>query len=124
MSQPKGDEAFVDAIPEVYERLLVPLIFESYAVDLARRVADASPLSVLEIAAGTGVLTRQLAALLPDNVPATAMCLGTPLRNEIEARDRASLAAATDGVASAIAERFGAGTVDGKMQARVFSVSR
>ena len=42
MSQSKGDQAFVDAIPEVYDRLLVPLIFESYAADLARRARSAA----------------------------------------------------------------------------------
>ncbi len=272
MSQSKGDQAFVDAIPEVYDRLLVPLIFESYAADLARRAASEVPTRVLEIAAGTGVLTRHLAANLPDttsivatdlnapmleraaaigtqrpvqwqladalNLPfedgsfdavvcqfgvmffpdkpraysevrrvlrpqgrflfnvwdrieenefsqvtesaletlfpsnpprffsrtphsycdpaiiqrqlteggftntaevstvtarsraesaqvaATALCLGTPLRNEIEARDASKLDAATDCAAEAIARRFGNGAVDGKLQALVFSIAR
>lgn len=272
MSQSKGDQAFVDAIPEIYERRVVPLIFESYAADLARRVAGTAPASVLEIAAGTGVLTRQLALALPDStsivatdlngpmlaqakargtqravrwgiadalslpfadgsfdsvtcqfgvmffpdktrgysevrrvlrpggrfffnvwdriedneftavtesaleeifpdnpprffsrtphgycnqalierelaaagftgnvevhtvtarsraesahIAATALCFGTPLRNEIEARAPAGLEAATDHVAAAIAQRFGTGPIDGKIQAIVFSVSR
>jgi hypothetical protein len=33
------DKVFGGSIPEIYDRLLVPLIFESYAVDLAERVA-------------------------------------------------------------------------------------
>lgn len=50
-------------------------------------------------------------------IPAIAFCQGTPLRNEIEARDAARLAEATDRVAEAIARAFGQGAVDGKIQA-------
>ena len=55
------DRVFAGSIPQLYERLLVPLIFQPYAEDLAARVALLGPLSVLEIAAGTGAVTRQLA---------------------------------------------------------------
>src|SRR5206468_3141744 len=51
--------------------------------------------------------------------PALAYCQGTPLRNEIEARDAARLAEATDIAAAAVAKRFGAGPVDGKIQAHI-----
>jgi hypothetical protein len=37
------DKFFAGSIPEIYERFLVPLIFESYALDLAKRVADTEP---------------------------------------------------------------------------------
>ena len=59
------DTAFAGSIPEIYERFLVPLIFEAYARDLAARVLKTGAQSVLETAAGTGVLTRALAAKLP-----------------------------------------------------------
>src|SRR5215469_5403678 len=59
------DKLFAGSIPELYERFLVPLIFESYARDLAKRVAGAAPKDVLETAAGTGVLTRAMTARLP-----------------------------------------------------------
>jgi ubiquinone/menaquinone biosynthesis C-methylase UbiE len=59
------DTKFAGSIPEIYERYLVPLIFESYARDLAARVLRTEAQSVLETAAGTGVLTRALAAKLP-----------------------------------------------------------
>ena len=36
MSTPHPDKAFVGAMPKLYETLLVPLIFEPYAADLAR----------------------------------------------------------------------------------------
>lgn len=57
---------------EVYDSHLVPLIFEPYATNLAQRLAGENPSSVLETAAGTGVLTRALANILPDSVAITA----------------------------------------------------
>ena len=59
------DTLFAGSIPELYDELLVPLIFEPYADDLARRVAALSPARVLETAAGTGVVTRAMSRLLP-----------------------------------------------------------
>jgi ubiquinone/menaquinone biosynthesis C-methylase UbiE len=59
------DKLFAGSIPEIYQQFLVPLIFQSCADDLAARVARAAPHDVLETAAGTGVLTRALAARLP-----------------------------------------------------------
>lgn len=62
----RGDSAFTDAVSVQYERHLVPLIFEAYAPLMAERVAAVSRVSrVLEIAAGTGVLTRALSSTLP-----------------------------------------------------------
>jgi SAM-dependent methyltransferase len=57
-------------------------------------------------------------------VPAIAYCQGTPLRNEIEARDASRLGEATDTAASAITRRFGVDAVDGKMQAHVITVQK
>jgi SAM-dependent methyltransferase len=55
-------------------------------------------------------------------VPAIAYCYGTPLRNEIEARDPARLAEAIDIAAAAIAQRFGAGTIESKIQAHIVAI--
>jgi SAM-dependent methyltransferase len=55
-------------------------------------------------------------------IPAIAYCQGTPLRNEIEARDASRLAKATDVAAAAIAKRFGSGAVDGKIQAHIVTI--
>lgn len=55
-------------------------------------------------------------------VPAMAYCQGTLLRNEIEARSGANLEQATSACTAAIAERFGAGPVDGKIQAHVVCI--
>jgi hypothetical protein len=57
-------------------------------------------------------------------IPAIAYCQGTPLRNEIEARDPARLTEATDAATEAIAQRFGAGRVEGKIQAYIITVER
>jgi ubiquinone/menaquinone biosynthesis C-methylase UbiE len=61
------DKVFAGSIPENYDRHLVPLIFAEYAEDLAERAAALSPRRLLETAAGSGVVTRELAPrLLPD----------------------------------------------------------
>lgn len=272
MKGPESDKVFAGSIPRLYDQYLVPLIFQPYAEDLANRVASRQPSSVLEIAAGTGVVTRQLALALPEDVsivasdlnqamldtaaeigtsrpvqwreanamqlpfedetfdavvcqfgamffpdkaeafsearrvlkpggallfnvwdriednefahtvtlavgtifpddpprflartphgysdialvaqdlraggfvampqvqtvakrsragsariPAIAYCQGTPLRNEIELRDKSRLGEVTDVATMAIAERFGSGAVDGKIQAHIFVVER
>ena len=56
--------------------------------------------------------------------PAMAYCQGTPLRGEIEARDRLALTSATELAAAAIAQKFGAHAVDAKIQAHVVTVAR
>ena len=68
MNTSSGDRAFAGSIPQLYEQYLVPLIFDPYARDLASRAASLSPSAVLEIAAGTGVVTRHLAAQMPADV--------------------------------------------------------
>jgi hypothetical protein len=55
--------------------------------------------------------------------PAIAYCQGTPLRNEIEARDASGLEAATQQATEALARRFGAGAIEGRSQALVISAS-
>jgi ubiquinone/menaquinone biosynthesis C-methylase UbiE len=72
MDNPSTDTRFAGAIPELYDKLLVPLIFAPYAVDIVARLAPRRPRRVLEIAAGTGVVTRQLASVLPDDVAIVA----------------------------------------------------
>jgi SAM-dependent methyltransferase len=64
-SSPDSDKNFAGSIPRLYEEHLVPLIFAPYAEDIADRVASRKPRRVLEIAAGTGVVTRRLAVALP-----------------------------------------------------------
>jgi ubiquinone/menaquinone biosynthesis C-methylase UbiE len=73
------DKVFAGSIPEIYDRYLVPLIFEPYALDMAKRVAALGPRDVLETATGTGVLTRALAAHLPTHVRIVATDLNQPM---------------------------------------------
>jgi ubiquinone/menaquinone biosynthesis C-methylase UbiE len=85
------DKLFAGSIPEIYDRVLVPLIFEPYARDLADRVARADPRNVLETAAGTGVLTRAMASRLPAQTRIVATDLNQPMLNQAatrQSRDR------------------------------------
>jgi ubiquinone/menaquinone biosynthesis C-methylase UbiE len=82
------DKLFAGSIPEIYDRLMVPLIFESYARDLAGRVAVAEPRDVLETAAGTGVLTRAMAAKLTHQARIVATDLNQPMLDHAAAQQR------------------------------------
>jgi ubiquinone/menaquinone biosynthesis C-methylase UbiE len=73
------DKLFAGAIPEIYQRLMVPLIFEPYAADLAERVARLKPLDVIEVAAGTGVVTRALAPRLDVEAQLVVTDLNQPM---------------------------------------------
>ena len=59
----------------------------------------------------------------PD-LPAIAYCQGTPLRNEIEARDPGGLERATAVATDALRDRFGKGPIEGRISAVVVSASR
>lgn len=79
MSGAEPDKVFAGSIPKFYDQYLVPLIFEPYADDLARRLASRPCSRVLEIAAGTGVVTRRLATLLPAQASIVATDLNRPM---------------------------------------------
>jgi hypothetical protein len=55
---------------------------------------------------------------------AIAYCQGTPLRNEIDARDASRLDEATAKAAEALVRRFGNGAVDGRIRALVITAPR
>lgn len=59
------DATWSGSMPEVYDRVLGPVLFEPFAAEVARRVAEGLPRKVLEVAAGTGVLTAAMAQALP-----------------------------------------------------------
>ena len=83
MKKNETDKTFAGSIPKFYEEYLVPLIFEPYAGDLASRLASRQSTRklsrVLEIAAGTGVVTRHLASKLPADVSIVATDLNQPM---------------------------------------------
>ena len=73
------DKVFAGSVPENYDRYMVPLIFEAFAADLAQRAACLSPSAVLEIAAGTGVVTRALAPKLSPGASYIVTDLNQPM---------------------------------------------
>jgi SAM-dependent methyltransferase len=79
------DKVFSGSIPNLYETHLVPLIFEPYAADLKKRVGLMNVSRILEIAAGTGVVTRALATLVNEGVSIVATDLNQAMLNEAAA---------------------------------------
>lgn len=70
---------FAGSIPELYERFIVPLIMAPYARDLAKRVHARPGDRVLELACGTGALTREVVLQLPPTATLTATDLNEPM---------------------------------------------
>lgn len=81
-----GDKLFAGSIPQNYDRYMVPLIFESYARDLAQRAAALSPGDVLETAAGSGVVTRALAPQLASDARYVVTDFNQPMLDYAAAR--------------------------------------
>src|SRR5262245_61329439 len=82
----ESDKVFAGSIPKFYDTLLVPLIFEAYATDMAERVAASSPGAVLETAAGSGVVTRALAPKLGAGARYVVTDLNQPMLDYAAAR--------------------------------------
>ena len=139
----QNDAVFAGAIPEFYNRHLEPLLLEPYATDLAGRLTNITTGRVLartpcgyhdvdgirrELAqAGFSLVevetVQQFSRAASPGSAVIGLCQGTPLRNEIEARDPAGLEAATDAAAKAIVSRFGSGPISAKMQAHIITAS-
>lgn len=79
------DKIFTGSIPKFYDTHLVPLIFEPYAADLVHRLGSRSFSRVLEIAAGTGVVTRALASALDESVSIVATDLNQTMLDHASA---------------------------------------
>ena len=105
-----SDKVFGSSMAEVYERYLVPLIFTPYAADLSKRVVASPGQSVLEIAAGTGAVTRELARRLPQGVSIVATDLNQGMLNQ--AAGRGTSRPVTFRLADAMALPFPDGSVD------------
>src|SRR5262249_32249207 len=80
-----SDTKFTGSIPALYDRYLGPLIFQPYRIDIAARIADLTPRKVLEPAAGTGIVTEELAQRLPSGASIVATDLN-PAMLEIAGR--------------------------------------
>src|SRR4051794_8068268 len=94
-------------MPEAYEKRLVPTVFGPFAVDLAARVAARAPARVLELAAGTGALTRELARAVPQ-----AEVTATDLNDAMVDFGRARVPGATWRQADAMRLPFDDGSFD------------
>src|SRR4051794_20347349 len=85
----EADKVFAGSIPENYDRSMVPLIFESYARDMAQRVAAVAPKAVLETAAGSGVVTRAVASVLSADASYVVTDLNQPMLDYAQAKQGA-----------------------------------
>jgi SAM-dependent methyltransferase len=74
----RENRLWVASMPEAYHQKLEQVVFRPFAVDLAHRAARLSPHQILELAAGTGVLTSELARAVP-NSDVTATDLSLPM---------------------------------------------
>jgi ubiquinone/menaquinone biosynthesis C-methylase UbiE len=82
----ESDNVFAGSIPKFYDTLMVPMIFEAYAAHVAGLVAALAPSSVLETAAGSGVVTRALAPRLGPAARYVVTDLNQPMLDYAAAR--------------------------------------
>jgi ubiquinone/menaquinone biosynthesis C-methylase UbiE len=81
---------FAGSIPAAYDRYLGPIFFPGYGEDLADRLKVAANSSVLELACGTGIVTRILRDRLPASVRLTATDLNEPMIEHAKTKFSAS----------------------------------
>lgn len=74
-----SDGHFTGSIPQLYNQLMVPMLFDAYAADMAGQIATLNPTDILETAAGSGALTRAIASRLPKTARITATDLNQPM---------------------------------------------
>jgi SAM-dependent methyltransferase len=82
VGNPDSDKVFAGSVPKLYDTYLVPLIFEPYAADLVNRLRSRPLSRLLEIAAGTGVVTRTLASVFPESVHIVATDLNQAMLDQ------------------------------------------
>ncbi|SNT35345.1 Methyltransferase domain-containing protein [Noviherbaspirillum humi] len=85
MNQHAIDKRFAGSIPKLYDQYLVPLIFAPYALDLAHRLRKRPMRRLLEVAAGTGAVTRALDEALPPDVSMTITDLNQAMLDQAAA---------------------------------------
>ena len=70
---------FSGSVPANYDKYLGPVLFEPYAIDLAGRLPAGDGLRVLELACGTGIVTRHLRQALGKTGTVVATDLSEPM---------------------------------------------
>lgn len=85
MHEGDADAVFAGSVPKLYDTYMVPLIFAPYAADLVSRLRLMRLSRVLEIAAGTGVATRAMAAALPESCAIVATDLNQAMLDHARA---------------------------------------
>ena len=80
-----GSQPFSGSIPQVYDRYMGPLVFRPYAQDLAARLAGFAG-DLLEVAAGTGIVTETLDRTLPAAARIVATDISQPMLDYAAAR--------------------------------------
>ena len=86
MADNKAD-AFRTSYAELYDRYLVPLQFTPYAIVTAERAKAFGPRSILELAAGTGIASQELARILSPDVTITATDLNEPMIDRAKTKE-------------------------------------
>ena len=84
----KADAVFTGSIPALYDRYLGPMIFQPYADDIAQRLSNLKHGSVLELAAGTGIVTQALMNALPATVSLVATDLNQAMIDVAAVKDK------------------------------------
>jgi len=79
------DTVFAGSIPAIYDRYMVPLLFQPYAEFVAERAKALLPKRILETAAGTGIVTTELHRALP-GAEIVATDLNLPMLEQAERR--------------------------------------
>lgn len=64
--------SFSGSIPQHYQELLTPFLFDGFSADLMKRIDFSTAYNVLELASGTGGVTKQLVKHLPSGAHLTA----------------------------------------------------
>ncbi|PHZ83482.1 class I SAM-dependent methyltransferase [Paremcibacter congregatus] len=81
-----SDTNFTGSVPEYYDKGLGPCLFEFYARNITKKVVGYNPGSVVELAAGTGIVSERLSAGLPSGCSLIATDLNLPMLEIAKAR--------------------------------------
>jgi SAM-dependent methyltransferase len=86
LSHLEGDKLFSGPIAKLYDESLVPVFFDPYAADMTGRIQGRPHGDILELACGTGAVTRRMAAGLPDARAITATDLNQKMLDQAAVR--------------------------------------